>query len=157
MKNQIRTTTLVLSIVAIAISFGCRKPAQVEKGKLVTMNYTLTVDNKVVDSSFGKKPMSFVAGSGQIIPGLDEQLIGMKIGEKKRVVVSPEKGYGLLNPNALQKVPLTAFRDTKNLKPGMAITGNNNGRPVQAKVVSVDKKTVTLDTNHPLAGKTLTF
>ena len=158
MKNQIRSTAAVaVSIIAIAATFGCRKPAQVVKGELVTMNYTLTVDDKVLDSSIGKKPMSFVAGSGQIIPGLDEQLTGMKIGEKKHVTLSPEKGYGEINPKALQKVPLKAFGDTKGLKPGMTITGSNGGRPVQAKVVSIDKKEVTLDMNHPLAGKTLNF
>ena len=158
MKNYIRSTiAITFSMIAIVGSFACRKPAQVEKGKLVTMNYTLTVDNNVVDSSIGKKPMSFVEGSEQIIPGLDEQIMGMKVGDKKHVIVPPEKGYGPLNPNALQKVPLTAFRDTKGLKPGMMITGNNGRRPIQAKVVSIDKKEVTLDMNHPLAGKTLNF
>jgi FKBP-type peptidyl-prolyl cis-trans isomerase SlyD len=158
MKNQFRfTAALAFAFVAVLASFGCRKPAVVEKGKLVSMNYTLVVDSNVVDSSIGKQPLSFVSGSGQIIPGLDEQLLGMKVGEKKLVIVAPEKGYGQIDPNARQKVPLKAFKDAKNLKPGMVITGNNGGHPVQARVIAVDKKDVTLDTNHPLAGKTLTF
>lgn len=144
---------LVAGIIGL---FGC-KPTMVSKGNLVSLNYTLIVDSNVVDTSTGRKPLEFVQGSGQIIPGLDEALLGMKVGEKKHVVISPEKGYGLQNPKAIQQVPLSAFGDTKGLKPGMMVHGSNQGHPVQAKVVSIDKKTITLDMNHPLAGKTLNF
>jgi FKBP-type peptidyl-prolyl cis-trans isomerase SlyD len=153
-KNQFALAAV--SIAAILAIFGC-KPSTVQKGKLVTMNYTLFVDSAVVDSSVGKKPLTFIEGSGQIIPGLDEQLTGLKIGDKKHVVVPPEKGYGAVNPRAVQKVPLSAFGNTKGLKPGMMVGGTSQGRRVQAKVVSIAKDTITLDMNPPLAGKTLTF
>jgi FKBP-type peptidyl-prolyl cis-trans isomerase SlyD len=84
-------------------------------------------------------------------------MAGMKVGEKKQVVVAPAQGYGEINPNALQKVPRSVFKNTKGLKPGMMVTGSDGQRRAQAKVVKIDKKEVTLDTNHPLAGKTLTF
>lgn len=129
----------------------------VEKNTKVKINYTLTVDQKVVDSSEGREPLSFVQGTGAIIPGLEEQLEGMRVGQKKSVTVSPEKGYGLAHPEAVQKVPKTAFQKGTDVQKGMAVHGQNNGHSFQATVVSVDKDGVTLDFNHPLAGKTLNF
>jgi FKBP-type peptidyl-prolyl cis-trans isomerase SlyD len=148
---------LSLSVFSFLVILGC-KPAQVENGKEVKMNYTLTVEGNILDTSEGKEPLRFVSGSGQIIPGLDEQLVGLKAGEKKSVVVPPEKGYGLVNPNAQQKVPVSVFGNKKDLKVGMIVNGrSNNGQPVQAKVLKIGPKEILLDFNHPLAGKTLNF
>ncbi|MCG3205076.1 MAG: Trigger factor [Elusimicrobia bacterium] len=146
---------LVLSVVFL--SMGCQNNKVVENGKLVKMNYTLTVDGAVVDSSVNKTPLEFVHGGGQIIPGLEEQIVGLKVGEKKHITLAPENGYGAINPKAQQKVPKKAFGDVSQLKVGMTVNGQNGGRPVQAKVVSIGSKDITLDFNHPLAGKTLDF
>ena len=124
---------------------------------MVKINYTLTVDGAVVDTSTGKEPLSFIQGNKMIIPGLEEALAGLKKGDKKQVTVSPEKGYGVLNAAAQQKVPLKSFNDTKSLKVGMMVRGINANSPMQAKVLAITKKNVTLDFNHPLAGKTLNF
>ena len=132
----------------------------IKKGSKVTIHYTLTVDGHVVDSSQGNDPLTYTQGGGDIIPGLEEQLVGLAKGDKKTVTVSPDKGYGQPNPNAIQTVAKTSFQDSDNskeLKAGDVVTGHMGDQRFQAIIVSVDKDTVTLDLNHPLAGKTLTF
>lgn len=147
-----------LGMVLIMTNAACNQaPSAIAKGTQVSINYTLTVDGKVFDTSTGKGPLTYLAGSGQIIPGLDEALIGLKKGDKKQVTIPPEKGYGPIEPKAVQKVPRASFGNTKGLKVGMVVTGQQGGRPIQAKVVKMDSKDVTLDMNHPLAGKTLVF
>lgn len=129
----------------------------ITKGSKVSIHYSLTVEGQVVDSSVGKQPLTFVHGAGQIIPGLDQELGGLKAGDKKKVVVAPELGYGPRNPEAIQKVPLTAFQDAEKIKAGDVVQGDVQGKKFQAMVATVDKDAVTLDLNHPLAGKTLNF
>ena len=147
----------VLLSLAAASAQAAGGPA-IRQGSRVTMNYTLTVDGKVVDSSVGGQPLTYVQGSGQIIPGLEEKLAGMRKGGKKHVTVPPEKGYGPVNPDAFQLVPRSAFKKVKNLKVGSVVNGRTpDGRPLRAKVAALDKDQVTLDLNHPLAGKTLQF
>jgi FKBP-type peptidyl-prolyl cis-trans isomerase SlyD len=150
-------TLSAVSFVVLAAALGCQAKAVIEKGKAVKFNYTLTVEGKIVDSSQGKQPLSYVQGAGMIIPGLEEAMLGLKVGDKKHVTVAPEKGYGPINPKALQKIPKANFGKTEGLKPGMMVSGNAGGRPIQAKVVEIGKKDITLDMNHPLAGKTLDF
>lgn len=147
---------LTLSLLLGGFS-ACKTQQAIEKGKLIKLHYTLKVDGNVVDSSDKKPPLSFVQGSGQIIPGLEEQLVGLKAGDKKHVTLAPEKGYGTIDPKAQQVLPTKAFGDVTKLKVGMMVTGQNGNRPVQAKVVKIGAKDVTLDFNHPLAGKILDF
>jgi FKBP-type peptidyl-prolyl cis-trans isomerase SlyD len=156
-RRYFAVATTIISSLVLFNFIGCKKTSVIEKGLAVKINYTLTVDGKVVDTSEGRGPLAYVQGSGQIIPGLEEQMVGLKVGDKKQVVVPPEKAYGQLDPKALQKVPLKAFGKTDGLKIGMTVTGQNGPNRMQAKVVAIDKKEVTLDINHPLAGKTLTF
>lgn len=129
----------------------------IQKGSKVSIHYTLRVDQEVVDSSSGKEPLSFVHGVGQIIPGLDDKLEGLKTGDKKNVTVTPEAGYGKRNPDATQKVPRTAFENADKIKAGDVVNGTVQGKQFQALVASIDTDTITLDLNHPLAGKTLNF
>jgi FKBP-type peptidyl-prolyl cis-trans isomerase SlyD len=129
----------------------------ITKGSKVSIHYSLTVEGQVVDSSEGKEPLTFVQGTGQIIPGLDKEIVGLKAGDKKTVVVAPELGYGPRNPDALQKVPPDAFQNSDKIKAGDVVQGNVQGKQFQAVVASIDKDAVTLDLNHPLAGKTLNF
>lgn len=153
--NKLSAVAVLLLSLAIA---GCKKGDNViKKGSTVKINYTLTVDNQVVDSSTGGEPLTYVQGSGQIIPGLEEQLEGMKPTEKKHVTVSPEKGYGAQDPKAFHKVPRKAFQDGQKLKVGDIVSGDAGGQKFQAKIAGVDKEEITLDLNHPLAGKTLNF
>jgi FKBP-type peptidyl-prolyl cis-trans isomerase SlyD len=129
----------------------------IKNGSKVSINYTLKVDGNVVDTSEGREPLTYVHGSGQIIPGLEVEITGMKKGDKKNVEVIPEKGYGQRDPQAVQKVPRTAFNEPEKLQVGGIITGEANGQAFQAMIVGLTDEEVTLDMNHPLAGKTLNF
>ncbi|MFC1679522.1 peptidylprolyl isomerase [Elusimicrobiota bacterium] len=146
-----------LLALAIPIS-GCKGGDKgIQNGSAVKMHYTLTVDGTVMDSSSGKEPLAFTQGSGQIIPGLDEQILGLNTGEKKKVTVSPEKGYGVTDPARVQKLPRASFSNVKDLKPGSVVRGQRGDQVFQATIVEIGKTEVTLDFNHPLAGKTLNF
>ena len=134
------------------------KSMTVSSGTTVSIEYTLKLeDEAVVDTNVGSDPLTYVHGSGQIIPGLEKGLDGMKIGESKEVTVKPEEGYGPVNPEAFmeiekEKVPPDA------LKVGAQLEGRDaQGRPVYARVVEVKEQAVVLDFNHPLAGKILHF
>jgi FKBP-type peptidyl-prolyl cis-trans isomerase SlyD len=142
------------------MAVGCRRHGSeemIEKGSKVKIHYKLTVEGEVVDSSEGKPPLEFVQGEGQIISGLEEELEGLKTGDQKEVVVSPQKGYGPSNPEAFQKVPKQAFQGNAELKEGEWVMGNAGGREFRAKISEINDDSVTLDLNHPLAGKSLEF
>jgi len=129
----------------------------ITQGSKVSLHYKLTVDGEVVDMSAKDTPLTFVQGSGQIIPGLDEQLIGLKTGDKKNVTVAPEKGYGPHLAEAVQPFPKKAFQNADELKEGHIVSGQVQDQPFQATVVKISDDEVVLDMNHPLAGKDLEF
>ena len=105
----------------------------------------------------GGKPLNFTQGSHQIIPGLETALKGMKVGESKQVTVAPEQGYGPINPQAIQEVPIEKIPKEAQ-KVGAQLRGKDaQGRMVQARVSEVKEQVVMLDYNHPLAGKKLFF
>ena len=129
----------------------------IKKGSAVKIQYTLSVDGVILDSSPEGDPLSYVHGAGQIIPGLEDQLAGLKAGDKKEVTVSPENGYGPIDPNALQKVPKAAFDNAQTLKIGDIVSGQMGEQVFNAVVSQIGPEEITLDFNHPLAGKTLRF
>ncbi|MDA8169369.1 MAG: peptidylprolyl isomerase [Nitrospiraceae bacterium] len=130
----------------------------VTAGKTVKVNYTLKVDGKVVDSSKGKPPLEFKAGSHEMIPGFEKAVMGMKLGEKKSFKVSPEEGYGKVNPKAIQEIPKSKLPPNIKPAPGMMLSASTpDGHHIPVRVVSVKKDTIVLDFNPPLAGKTLNF
>ncbi|MEO1939464.1 peptidylprolyl isomerase [Candidatus Thioglobus sp.] len=131
----------------------------VKKDKVVEMHYTLKNDKgDVIDSSKDKEPMPFIQGHGNIIPGLESALEGMKIGESCDVSVNPEEGYGVHHPEAIQEIPMEALKDIDNLKVGMELQSQDEkGNPFIVRVKEINKDTVTVDANHPLAGETLHF
>ena len=153
----------VLAAVAV-LGGGCgKKPGEAGQtagtaGPAVKFHYTLKVDGKILESTVGHEPISVTLGSHTIIPGLEEALAGMKTGDKRTVTVAPEKGYGPYNQRGVKIFPKETFKKLAGLKPGMVVSGNGrNGRAFQARVKAMDAKSVTLDMNHPLAGKTLSF
>jgi FKBP-type peptidyl-prolyl cis-trans isomerase 2 len=125
----------------------------------VGMDYTLTVDGAVIDTSTGRKPLEYVQGSGQIIPGLERQLVGLRVGDEREVTVSPEDGYGAVNPAAISQVSKTQLPKDVTPNVGMMLQGTTaEGRPFRATIREVHPDgSVTVDMNHPLAGKTLHF
>jgi FKBP-type peptidyl-prolyl cis-trans isomerase SlyD len=147
-----------MAAVLLIGGFALWAAETIRKGSKVSMHYTLKVEGQVVDSSEGKAPMTYVQGSGQVIPGVEDALRGLKKGDKKHVSLSPEKGYGKVNPDAFQVVPRSALKKIKDLKVGSVVTGQTaEGQPLRARVIALDGDKATLDLNHPLAGKTLEF
>ena len=155
-----RYLTLLLVLVAAGCS-GAGEPeevvAMIQAGSQVKLHYTLTVDGEEIDSSTGGDPLRFVQGSGEIIAGLDEQLLGLEAGETKRCVITPDKGYGEHDPAALQAFPRDQIPNAGTMKVGDKISGEVQGRPFVATIHTIGDQEITLDLNHPLAGKTLNF
>lgn len=158
--------TILGAVVIVALSVLTILAAQTAKkgelviqdGSVVSFEYTLSDDKgNVLESSKGKDPMTYTHGQGQIIPGLEKALIGMKVGGEKNVEVKPEDAYGPVNPKAFQEVPRENF-PPEALKVGTMLMGKSpQGQSFPVRVHEVKEKTVVVDLNHPLAGKTLTF
>jgi peptidylprolyl isomerase len=132
---------------------------EVKAGDTVHIHYTGTLqDGTVFDSSEGRDPLKFEVGSGQIIPGLDVALPGMTPGDKKVVEVPADQAYGPVDPNARQQVPREGIPADIPLDPGTQLqVQTENGQVLPVTVVEVTEEHVTLDANHALAGKDLTF
>jgi len=133
--------------------------SQATAGKTVKIHYTGTLENgSQFDSSEGRDPLEFQLGSGQVIPGFDKAVEGMAVGESKTVSIAPEDAYGHRNEQAIQEVPKSALPDDLVPVEGMMLQAQNqNQQPVQLTVTAVGDETITVDANHPLAGKTLNF
>jgi FKBP-type peptidyl-prolyl cis-trans isomerase 2 len=130
----------------------------VEKGKKVSIEYTLTLDDGTqVETNVGGEPLEFEQGAGQIIPGLEEGIAGMKPGEQKTIRIAPEKAYGPVHPEAFQEVELAKLPEGARKVGTMLVARDaaGNQHPVRVAEVKADKAVI--DFNHPLAGKTLTF
>ncbi|WP_299024650.1 peptidylprolyl isomerase [uncultured Sulfitobacter sp.] len=133
--------------------------AEVKAGDTVHLHYTGTLlDGTTFDSSEGRDPLQFEVGSGQIIPGLDVAIPGMKVGDKKIVKIGADDAYGQLNPEMRQAVPREGIPADIPLEVGTQLQMQTpDGQAMPVTVVEVDEATVTLDANHPLAGKDLQF
>ena len=142
---------------------GIEMPETAKSGDTVQVEYTGKLDSgEVFDSSVGKEPLKFTLGSGMVIAGFDEAITGMNVGESKTIRLEPGKAYGEHNPELIQQVPVTAFGENNEgaqLKEGdvIGVTEQQSGRQFPAIVTKVEGETITLDLNHQLAGKALTF
>lgn len=132
---------------------------QIGPSTTVTIDYTLRLDSgEVVDSSSESEPLTFEFGQGQIIPGLERELVGLQNGDQKEVRVAPEEGYGERQTEALQQIPVDRFPTDITPQPGMRLTVRGpQGEEVPFTIVAVADGKATLDFNHPLAGEALTF
>lgn len=127
---------------------------KVESDKVVTIRYTLEVEGEVLDQG----ELSYLHGHQNIIQGLEEALEGHEEGEVVRAKVAPEKGYGPHDPEGIQVVPLDAFPEDAEVVPGAQFYAQDaEGNLMPLTVVAVEGEEVTIDFNHPLAGKTLLF
>ena len=132
--------------------------AQIREGSQVALEYTLSDEaGTVIESNKGKQPMSYIHGKSQIIPGLEKELSGMKVGEEKKILVKPEDGYGPVNPDAFQEVPKDKL-PPEALKVGTTLMAQGpQGQGIPVRVHEIKDTTVIMDFNHPMAGKTLSF
>ena len=130
----------------------------VQNGVVVSMEYSLHVDGELLDSSEGQSPLQFLAGYGNIISGLENEMMGMKIGDSKDVVVQPVDGYGEFDDEAFMDVPLNQFPKDMKITEGVELTvRDDEGHARYARVDTVTGDIVTLNFNHPLAGDELHF
>lgn len=151
---------LVLGFLPATISLAETAPASsvVSEGKEVALEYTLKLDNqKVIDTNVGGEPLRITQGSHQIIPGLENALEGMTIGQTKKVTIQPDAAYGPVDPEAFLELEKNQLPPETH-KVGTIVEGKDaQGHVMRPRVSEVKKDTVVLDFNHPLAGKTLYF
>ncbi|QPJ62343.1 MAG: peptidylprolyl isomerase [Candidatus Nitronauta litoralis] len=128
-------------------------------GKVVTLHYTLKDEGgEVIDQSSKEHPFAYIHGAGQIVPGLEKELVGAGTGDKKEVKVTPDEGYGEVNPELEFKVERSNFPADKELEEGMQFSAEmKDGRQVPFIITKLDGDDVHINGNHPLAGKTLHF
>jgi len=133
---------------------------KVLSGRTVDVHYVGTLDDGTkFDSSRDRdEAVSFEVGAGEMIAGFDTAVVGMKIGEVKNIKLSPGEAYGELNPDLVQTVPQAAFPPDFQFGIGNMVQGKDaEGRPFMAVIHSLSEEGVTLDLNHPMAGKNLNF
>ncbi|MGB6641766.1 MAG: FKBP-type peptidyl-prolyl cis-trans isomerase [Thermoanaerobaculia bacterium] len=130
----------------------------IETGKSVSIEYTLKLDDgTAVDSNVGEDPLTYTQGSSEILPALEEALLGHGVDDTKEVKLTAEEGYGPVNPEAYQEVELGMVpEDARTVGITLAATGPD-GQQQPIRVHEVREETIILDFNHPLAGQALNF
>lgn len=157
---------LVSILLVGAVLTGCSSASSnapaAKEGDKVQVNYTgRLADGTVFDSSTstGRSPLEFTVGSGQVIEGFDKAVVGMKVGEKKTVNIPAAEAYGLHDDSQVIEVSRDRIKVDGELKVGQMLTSvGPDGQQYQFTILAIsDNGTITLDANHPLAGKDLTF
>ena len=131
----------------------------VKQGDKVKVDYTGTLeDGTVFDTSEGKQPLEFTVGEGKIIKGFDNAVIGMEKGEEKEIKIETADAYGDPNSDMVKKIPRDKLPPEPEPKAGMMLAMKTpDGKQFPAKITEVSDKEITIDLNHPLAGKVLKF
>jgi peptidylprolyl isomerase len=153
---------LSLLLLGITLIGGCKgadmKTAEAKMGDTVKIDYTGTLeDGSQFDSSKGRDPLEFTIGFGQVIPGFENAVVGMKPGESKTVKIPAAEAYGEYRDELVFKVGKDQLPPDIKPEIGQELTMRGNNQTVQVKIIAVDDTEVTMDANHPLAGKNLTF
>ena len=132
---------------------------KVKEGDNVSLHYTGTLDDGLVfDSSEGKEPLSFTVGASQVIPGFENGVMGMELGESKEISVLPDQAYGDYHEELVKVVPRAAFPPDFTPAIGMTLEAElPTGEAMSVRIIEVEGDEVTLDGNHLLAGETLIF
>jgi FKBP-type peptidyl-prolyl cis-trans isomerase SlyD len=130
----------------------------IAENKVASIQYTVSdEEGQIIDSSEGGEPLVFLVGAQNVIQGLEEALIGKNVGDVVKATVEPAKAYGEYNPEGVQEVPMDAFEGVDDIETGMAFTAETEQGPMNLIVTAIEGDMVTVDGNHPLAGKALTF
>ncbi len=131
----------------------------VEHGMVVSLDYTLQVDDEVVETTDDEGPIEFLQGYQEVIPGLERAIYGMKVGQEKEITIEPEEGYGEYDAEAFEEVPLDIFPEEMDLGLGMPVElyDEDTDETVDGYIAEIRTDTVVVDLNHPLAGETLRF
>jgi FKBP-type peptidyl-prolyl cis-trans isomerase 2 len=156
----VKKSSFVIAVVLMigVMMVGCNAP-QAKNGDTVQVNYTgKLADGTVFDSSIGREPLEFTMGAGQMIPGFEKAVFGMKVGEKKTVTIPASEAYGPHRDDLIVEVPRErlASGQTPEVGQQLRIERPDGGTSI-FPIIGVSDNTVTIDANHPLAGKDLTF
>ena len=153
-----------LIIAAAALVASCGGSAEepdmtAQAGDTVRVDYTgILEDGTEFDSSFGREPLEFTVGDGSMIPGFDQAVVGMAVGESKKVVIPADDAYGPSRDDLVLDVSRDAFAEDLDPQSGQQLRmRSTDGQEFQVTVTEVTESTVTVDANHPLAGKDLNF
>jgi len=135
---------------------------RIDREKQITMHFTLSLESgEVVDSTSEDAPATFVFGDGNLLPGFEESLIGLKAGDKRSVVVAPENGFGPHRDENIQKFRKELFKrivDSEEMTPGLVVNFTDASNAAMPGVIqAIEDDYVVVDFNHPLAGKLLNF
>jgi FKBP-type peptidyl-prolyl cis-trans isomerase SlyD len=158
-----RSPVTLLAVLCLVLPLAAKgaedaKPASVAKGRQVTVEYTLTLDDgSTAETNVGGEPLVFEQGAQQILPALEEALEGMKASESRKVTLPPEKGYGPTIPELVQEVDPALVPEEARHAGAQLAAEDQNGERHFARVHEVREDKILVDMNHPLAGRTLTF
>lgn len=136
---------------------------KIEKNKVVAVSYELEVEGQIADKAGSEKPLEYIQGTGMLLPKFEAELEGKEPGDSFAFTLTPEEGYGEYDPAYMIDLPKAAFEVDGQLREDLLVPGmiipmlNSAGQVVQGKVDKVGEDTVTMDFNHPMAGKTLNF
>lgn len=136
---------------------------KIEKNKVVALSYCLEVEGQIADKADGNNPLEYIHGTGMLLPRFEEEVDGKEPGESFAFVLSPEEGYGVYEEAYKIEIPIAAFEIDGKVQSELLVEGrmlpmlNSEGQVVRGLVVKVDEDKVTMDFNHPMAGKTLNF
>ncbi len=128
------------------------------EGTEITLHFSLKLDSgEVIDSNFDGDPATFVMGDGNMLPGFEQKLEGMSVGEQESFMIKPEDGFGQSNPNNFQTMPRDQFDDVELVEGLMMSFADAQKAELPGVVSAFDDETVTIDFNHPLAGREIVF
>lgn len=140
-----------------------QKLMKIEKNNVVALSYELEVEGRIADKAGSDAPLEYIHGTGMLLPKFEAAVHGKEEGDEFAFTLTPEEGYGTYNPNYLVRLPLQAFEVDGKVREELLVVGrtlpmlNSEGQVVQGTVASVTEDSVTMDFNHPMAGKTLNF
>ena len=159
LMSRIATTAVALSTI---ISVGIRAEEQerivIENGRSVSVEYTLKLDDgTTVDTNVGEDPLTYQHGNDELLPALEEALLGQAVGDSKEIKLTAEEGYGAINPDAYQEVPLDSIPEDSRAVGTMLVATTPEGQQQPIRVHEIKEETAVLDFNHPLAGQALNF
>jgi FKBP-type peptidyl-prolyl cis-trans isomerase 2 len=154
----------MLALLVSHLFFPAIAPAEegegtmVEEGRSISIEYTLKLDDgSTVDSNVGEQPLVYQQGAQQILPALEKELQGLRVGDTKQVMLTPEKGYGVVDPKLFQEVEANLIPEDARTPGSQLVSQGPGGEQRIVRVHEVKSDKIVIDLNHPLAGKQLNF
>ena len=129
----------------------------IDTGVKVTLHFSLGLeDGQIIDSNFQSQPATFTLGDGNLLPGFESKLVGLKVGDKKEFLIAPSEAFGQHNPANVQHIARNQF-DQEDIQPGAVFSFQNGDGEMPGVVTAVEDDQVIVDFNHPLSGRSIVF